>query len=117
MSAGSSTDRSHFNASYAPADHSLVLLSVSECHARPEYRGKSWSDVSSHLKKGWSGHGDYAAYEPYIKNAWERRASHAAQAGGEAVVPVVEEELRVGKRKVEKRGVKARKTVAEAPDE
>jgi len=88
-----------------------------ESYDRPEYRGKSWSEVSSHLKKGWTGQGEYSAYEPHIKNAWERRASHSMEAGGEAVVPVVEEELQVGKRKVEKGGVKVSKTVTETPVE
>src|SRR4051794_27328293 len=59
-----------------------------ESFDRPEYRGKSWSDVSSHLKKGWTGQGEYSAYEPYIKNAWERRARFANKSGDEAVVPV-----------------------------
>ena len=88
-----------------------------ESYERPEYRDKSWSQVSSGLKKGWTGGGQYADYEPHIRNAWERRASLATGAGGETVVPVVEEELQVGKRKVEKGGVKVESRVTEAPVE
>jgi stress response protein YsnF len=87
-----------------------------ESHDRPEYRGKSWSEVSANLKKGYSG-GDFAAHEPYIRNAWERRASYAQGAGASTVVPVVEEEIQVGKRKVEKGGVKVSTTVTETPVE
>jgi len=88
-----------------------------ESYNRPEYQGKSWSDVSSHLQKGWTGQGEYSAYEPYIKNAWERRGRFANKSGDEAVVPVIEEELQVGKRKVEKGGVRVSKTVTETPVE
>ena len=88
-----------------------------ETYDKPEYRGKSWGEVSTHLQKGWTGGGKYGDYEPYIKNAWDRRAGHDLRAGGEAVVPVVEEEMQVGKRKVEKGGVKVKTTVTETPVE
>ena len=88
-----------------------------ESYDRPEYRGKSWSEVGPTIKKGWSGGGKWADYEPHVKNAWERRASSHLEAGGETVVPVVEEELKVGKRKVEKGGVKVKTTVTETPVE
>jgi len=87
-----------------------------ESHERPEYHGKTWKQVSSDLKKGWTG-GEWSDYEPHVKAAWERRASHKVEAGGEAVVPVVEEELHVGKRKVEKGAVKVQTTVTETPVE
>ena len=69
-----------------------------ESYDKPEYQGKSYAQVSSHLKKSWTGKGDYTAVEPHIKGAWERRATQSLAAGGETVVPVVEEELQVGKR-------------------
>ncbi len=88
-----------------------------ESYDRPEYRDKSWSQVSSGLKKGWTGSGQYADYEPHIRSAWERRAALSTGAATEAVVPVVEEELKVGKRKVEKGGVKVQTRVSETPVE
>jgi len=114
--------RTEYESSAAKGSHKWEEVSPAyrygwESHDRPEYQGKSWSQVSSHLKKGWTGHGEYSAFEPYIKNAWERRTSHSTQAGGEAVVPVVEEELQVGKRKVEKGGVQVKTTVTETPVE
>ena len=52
-----------------------------------------------------------------IREAWEARAQRHLDAGGEAVVPVVEEELQVGKRKVNKGGVKVKTKVTETPVE
>ena len=50
-----------------------------------------------------------------IRTAWERRAQARIQGGGEAVVPVVEEELKVGKRTVEGGGVRVSTHVTETP--
>jgi uncharacterized protein (TIGR02271 family) len=86
-----------------------------DSYDRPEYRSKSWSQVSGDLKKGWTGSTSWAETEPYIKSAWERRASQKVAAGGESVIPVVEEELKVGKRQVEKGGVKVTTSVVETP--
>jgi len=88
-----------------------------ESYDRPEYRGRAWDEARAGLQKGWSGGGRWSDYEPYARNAWERRAGLGAVAGGEAVVPVVEEELQVGKRKVEKGSVKVKTSVTETPVE
>ena len=114
--------RTEFESSTAASSHSWEDVAPAyrygwDHYDRPEYQGKSWSQVNSHLKKGWTGGGKWSDYEPHVKSAWERRAGLQGHAGGEAVVPVVEEELRVGKRKVEKGGVKVQKTVTETPVE
>jgi len=83
----------------------------------PEHSGRSWTEVSKDLKRGWTGKGKYEDYEPMMRTAWERRANARLQAGGEAVVPVVEEELKVGKRAVEKGGVRVSTHVTETPVE
>jgi uncharacterized protein (TIGR02271 family) len=88
-----------------------------ESYQKPEYEGKSWEDVSSHLAEDWSGKGKWAEAEPYIREAWETRAQRSINSGGEAVVPVVEEELAVGKRKINKGGVKVSTKVTETPVE
>ncbi len=88
-----------------------------ESHDQPEYKGKSYDQVSAHLKKNWTGTGSYADYEPHVKAAWERRASQQIHEGGEAVVPIVEEELQVGKKKVEKGAVRVETSVTETPVE
>lgn len=77
----------------------------------------SYDQVGSHLRKGWSGEGAYADLEPMIRTGWERRAQRELDAGGEAVVPVVEEEVKVGKRTVKKGGVKVETEVRERPVE
>ncbi len=79
------------------------------------HRGKSYTEVQTHLKKGWTGKGKYEDYEPYVRAAWERHAQHAVDTGGKSVVPVVEEELQVGKRTVEKGGVRVETRVTETP--
>jgi len=52
-----------------------------ESHGRQEYQGQSYDQARSDLHKGWAGQGDYSEFEPYVKDAWERRAAHASQAG------------------------------------
>jgi len=81
----------------------------------PEHSNRSWTDVSSDLKSRWSGKGKFEDYEPMVRTAWERRAKARIQGGGEAVVPVVEEELKVGKRAVEGGGVRVSTHVTETP--
>ncbi len=82
---------------------------------KPEHGKRSWTDVSSSLKSGWSGKGKFEDYEPMMRTAWERRAKGQIQGGGQAVVPVVEEELKVGKRTVEGGGVRVSTRVTETP--
>jgi hypothetical protein len=50
-----------------------------ESHDRPEYRGKSWGQVCSDLKKGWTG-GKWSDYEFLVRSAWEHRASNHSHA-------------------------------------
>ena len=118
------TDKTHTWAAASPAYRYGF-----ESYGKPEYEGKSYSEVSSHLKKGWTGKGDYAAHEPYIRTAYDRRAglqegtgataakSKTTAAKGGKVIPVVEEELQVGKKKVETGGVQVTKSVTETPVE
>jgi len=84
---------------------------------KPEYSNRSGSEVSPELKSRWSGKGKFEDYEPMVRTAWERRARGQINAGGQAVVPVVEEELQVGKRSVEKGGVRVKTHVTETPVE
>ena len=83
--------------------------------SRPDLRGRSYTEVQADLKKNWTGGGTYQDYEPMVRAAWEKRAQHSVATGGEAVVPIVEEELQVGKRKVETGGVKVKTTIEEKP--
>ena len=52
-----------------------------EGHDRPEHRGKSWEEARAGLEEGWAGPGPYPEVEPYVKHAWERRASSRPEPG------------------------------------
>ncbi len=94
---------------------------------RPEYQGRSWNDVRSDYERNWKGQGRFADYEPMIRTAYERRANFRGATGGnqtlnrtgegEQVIPVVEEELQVGKRAVERGGARVNVDVEEKPVE
>ena len=112
--------RSEFESGSAHGKHKWEDVSPAyrygwESYDRPEYRSKSWTEVGPELKKSYTGTTSWAESEPYIKTAWEKRAQHTVSAGGEAVIPVIEEELKVGKRQVEKGGVKVTTSVVETP--
>ncbi len=124
--------RKDFESSGASGSHKWESISPAyqygyESFDNAEYQGKSYSQVSSHLKKGWTGQGEYSAFEPYIKKAYEHRtSSHTGASAGTAttgtaarggVIPVVEEELQVGKQKVETGGVRVTTSVKETPVE
>lgn len=88
-----------------------------ESYDKPEFKGRAWDEVRSNLKTQWKHKGQFDEMEPMVRSAWERRAKVQVDAGGQTVVPVVEEELTVGKRKVEKGGVRVETTVTETPVE
>lgn len=101
-----------------------------ESYGRSEYQGKSYDQVHSDLRKGWTGSGKYESFEPYVQRGYERGAqlhagsavsgassASASSAASGSVIPVVEEELQVGKRKVETGGVKVKTSVTETPVE
>jgi len=93
------------------------------------YQGKSYDEVRAGLQKSYANPADFERAEPLVRTAYEaRRTAHstaartgastsAGSAQGETVIPVVEEEIRVGKRKVEKGGVKVETSVTEVPVE
>ncbi len=92
-----------------------------------QYQGRSWNDVRSNLERNWQGQGKFSDYEDLIRTGYERRANYrptgTAQTTtrtanqGEAVIPVVEEELQVGKRAVERGGVQVNVGVEQKPVE
>lgn len=82
-----------------------------------DHGGRSFDEVRQDLKSKWRHKGHFEDVEPMVRAGWERRAQATLDAGGEAVVPVVEEQLQVGKRTVEKGGVKVQTKVTETPVE
>ncbi len=127
--------RKEFEASGSTRSHTWENASPAyqygyESFDKPDYQGKSYSEVSSHLKKGWTGRGEYSAFEPYVKQAYDRRAALHTGASGTTkaatastataqggVIPIVEEELQVGKRTKETGGVQVTTSVVETPVE
>ena len=88
-----------------------------DSYENPDYQGKSWGEISDKISSDYADQARWAEHEPMVREAWEARAQRSLDAGGEAVVPVVEEELHVGKRKVSKGGVKVKTKVTETPVE
>jgi len=48
-----------------------------ESHDRPEFHDKTYDHIRPELHKGWTGSGDFADFEPYVKHAWQRRRTLA----------------------------------------
>jgi uncharacterized protein (TIGR02271 family) len=88
-----------------------------ESAGKAEHKGKSYDEARADLRSHWRHKGRFEDMEPMVRTAWEGRAQSALDRGKEAVVPVVEEELQIGKRKVEKGGVKVETKVVETPVE
>ena len=96
--------------------------------------GKPYEEAVTHLRSSYKGKGKFDDVELMIKSAYTHRlmadgaelttgkaavASPGTYAKGvaEQVVPVIEEEPKVGKRTVDKGGVKVKTTVTETPVE
>jgi len=58
---------------------------------RPEFRDKTYDQARPELHKGWTGSGDFADYEPYVKHAWNRRVT-IMQDGTRIPAPAPEEQ-------------------------
>lgn len=69
------------------------------------------------LKRSWNQKGKFDELEPMVRTGWEGRLRQRVEAGDEAILPVVEERLKVGKRQVQTGGVKVRTNVEETPAE
>jgi uncharacterized protein (TIGR02271 family) len=74
----------------------------------PDFRGKSFDDIESHLRGGWgrdldSHVGDWSTVRPLVSQAFNR--------GQDRTITLAEEELAVGKRAVSAGEVTVRKTV------
>jgi hypothetical protein len=70
--------REHHASDHARARHTWEEASPAyrygwEVHDRPEFRDKTYDHIRTELHEGWTGSGDFADYEPYVRHAWERR--------------------------------------------
>jgi len=74
-----------------------------------EERSRTW------LQSGWSGLGKTTAQTATSRTTTGSEVRSRELKEGEAVIPVVEEELRVGKREIQKGGIRAYSHVTEVP--
>jgi len=115
-------DESYFRNEYNSAPY---RSQYSWDQANPAYRygfesyseGQTWDKARTQLQSGWKGQGRFADYEPMIRSGYERRSQYRADDQGRMVIPVVEEELQVGKRAVERGGARVNVDVEEVPVE
>jgi len=101
--------------------------------SRQRYQGKNFDEVETHLRSDWdTKHGksgmSWDRARMAVRDSWERlsgRDSASGRAGTtqeirqgqQAAIPVVEEEIAIGKREVERGGVRVRTEVEERPVE
>lgn len=110
---------------YAPAYRYGV-----ESHQR--FAGRRFEEVEPELRKDWEKRGNVSlAWDKAkmaVRDSWEHitaRGAHAGSGGsttremreGETRVPIVEEQVQIGKREVERGGVRVRTEVEEKPVE
>jgi uncharacterized protein (TIGR02271 family) len=87
-------------------------------HDRQRYHeAADYDEIRPELKRSWNQRGKFDALEPMVRTGWEGRLRQRIEAGDEVILPVVEEKLKVGKRKVEKGGVRVHTDVVETPVE
>ena len=89
---------------------------------RDDWQGQDWNTVRTNLEKNWTGPGRFSDYEDVVRAGYERRANYrpttrSGEVTGEQVIPVVEEEIAVGKREVETGGARVNVDVEEKPVE
>src|SRR5205807_8010032 len=97
--------------------------------SRSRYGSKSFDEIEPDLRTSWaSSRGncrlDWDKARPAVRDAWDRigQSSGAAASSasatanrGEAAVPVVEEQIDIGKRQVAQGGVRVKNHVTETP--
>jgi len=74
--------RAHYASGHGHARHTWEEASPAyrygwEAHERPEFHDKTYDHIRTELHRGWTGSGDFADFEPYVKHAWERRRALA----------------------------------------
>jgi uncharacterized protein (TIGR02271 family) len=85
----------------------------------PRYRGRDWAAVETDARQQWEEHhqGSWAEAKDAVRYAWDTVRGQYQAAEGDVRIPVVEEELQVGKRQVQRGGVRLYTRVTERPVE
>jgi len=94
--------------------------------SRSRYTGENFDEIEPELRTNWAAARgtcrlDWDKARPAVRDAWSRTgqasASGAGAVQGQAAVPVVEEQIDIGKRQVAQGGVRVRTHVEEKPVE
>jgi uncharacterized protein (TIGR02271 family) len=85
----------------------------------PRYRGRDWAAIETDARRQWEeGHrGSWEEAKEAVRYAWNAVRGQFQTAEGEVRIPIVEEELQVGKRQVQRGGVRLYTRVTERPVE
>ena len=116
--------RRHYNTAYARAgkpyeDRSSAYRYGYALATDPQYRGRDWAAVEMDARRQWEARhqGSWEEAKEAVRYAWDSVRGRHQAAEGEVRIPVVEEELQVGKRQVQRGGVRLYTRVTERPVE
>jgi uncharacterized protein (TIGR02271 family) len=84
-----------------------------------QYAGRDWSAIEPEARRGWEARhqGSWEAFKDAIYYGWDHVRGRHQTDEGEVRIPVVEEEIQVGTRHVERGGVQVYSRVTERPVE
>jgi uncharacterized protein (TIGR02271 family) len=87
--------------------------------ADPRYRGRDWSAIEMDARRQWEERhqGNWDEAKDAVHYAWEHVRGRQHAAAGDVRLPVVEEEIQVGTRQVQRGGVRLYTRVTERPVE
>jgi uncharacterized protein (TIGR02271 family) len=116
--------RRHYETAYARAGQAYEHWSPAYRYgyalaADQRYAGRDWSTIEAEARRDWEARhqGSWDEFKDAVHYGWEhvRGRYHAAE--GDVRIPVVEEELQVGTREIERGGVRVYSHVTEQPVE
>jgi uncharacterized protein (TIGR02271 family) len=101
-------------AEYAPAYRYGCTLAT-----EPRYAGREWSAIEADARRDWEARhqGAWGEFKDSVYYGWEHVRGQRRSDEGEVRIPVVEEEVHVGTRQVERGGVRIYSHTAEQPVE
>jgi uncharacterized protein (TIGR02271 family) len=85
----------------------------------PQYRGRDWTAIEMDARRQWEARhqGNWEEAQEAVRYAWDSMRGQYQASEGEVRIPVVEEELQVGKRQVQRGGVRLYTRVTQQPVE
>jgi uncharacterized protein (TIGR02271 family) len=85
----------------------------------PRYRGRDWAAIEADARRQWEERrqGNWEEAKDAVRYAWDTGRGRGQATEGDVRIPIVEEELQVGKRQVQHGGVRLYTRVTERPVE